>query len=214
MWLLLHAFDSHLIQGDWGARAIAGVTRRFGNFIRHVLAFHYLAENGVFVVQPGRRRYGDEKLAAVRPWTGVSHGKLARFGMLLGRMKLIGERIAWSTASIAARAAALNHEIRNHAVKRQTIVIVLLLFLPGHLVGEFFGPLRQAYEIGHRFGRFLLEQANHNIALRSLKYSVLSCGSTHAFSSRTIVHEAPQTAPVPPFRACLHHSFVRCIIVW
>jgi len=37
------------------------------NLVGHVLAFHDFAENGVLVVQPRRRRHGEEELAAVGP---------------------------------------------------------------------------------------------------------------------------------------------------
>src|ERR1700730_2693816 len=117
--------------------------------------------------------------------------------MLEGRVKLVRERVARSAASIAARAAALNHEVWNYAVKGQAVVIIFLLSLPGHFVGELFCSLGQTDEISHGLGRFLLKQANDNIALRSLEYRVGSSRSTHAFSSRIIVHERPQTAPLP-----------------
>src|SRR5260221_2500493 len=117
--------------------------------------------------------------------------------MLEGRVKLVRERVARSAAPIAARAATLNHEVWNHSVKIQAVVIVFLLLLPSHFVGKLFCSLGQTDEIGHGLGRFLLKQANDNIALRSLEYRVCSSGSTHAFSSRAIVHERPQTAPLP-----------------
>src|ERR1700676_210540 len=115
--------------------------------------------------------------------------------MLQGRMELVRESISGAAASIAARAAALNHEIGNDAVKRKSIVIVFLLFFPGHFVGEFLSAFRQSDEIGHGLGRFFFEQANHDISLRSLEYGIRSSGSSHAFSSATIVHEPPQSTP-------------------
>src|ERR1700719_354650 len=112
-------------------------------------------------------------------------------------MKLIRESVARTTASIAARAAALDHEFGNYTVKAQAVVIIPLLFFSGHFVGEFLGTLRQANKIGHRLGGFLLKQSNDDVALRSFEYSVCSSGSTHAFSSPSIVHERPQGMPVP-----------------
>src|SRR2546430_11787294 len=41
------------------------------------------------------------------------------------------------TTLFRSRAAALDHELRNHAVKNQSVVIRPLLFLPGLFVGEF-----------------------------------------------------------------------------
>src|SRR5258708_1457455 len=195
--LLLQPLDAHLAQSHRRARTIVGVARQLGDFVRHVLPFHHLAENGVLVVQPRRRRYGDEKLAAVRPWTGVSHGKLSGLGVLQRSVKLVGESVTRSAASVPPRASSLDHEVGNHAVKRQAVIIVFLLFLARHFVGKFLGPFRHAYEIRHRLGPLLFQQPNDNVSLRSLEYCVRSSRSSHAFSSRTIVHERPQTAPLP-----------------
>src|SRR5258708_1590456 len=98
-------------------------------------------------------------------------------------MKFIRESIAWTAPPISSGASALNHEIGNHAVKRQAIVEVLLVLLPAHFIGELFGSFRQAYEIGNGLGGLLLQQTNDNITLRSLEYRVRSSRSSHEFSS-------------------------------
>src|SRR5712664_4204663 len=99
-------------------------------------------------------------------------------------MKLVREGVARSAASIAARASALDHEIRDHPVERQPVVVILLLLLAGHFIGEFLRAFRESDEIGYCFGRFLFQQANDNVSLRRLEYGIRSGGSAHAFSSR------------------------------
>src|ERR1700730_9832635 len=97
-------------------------------------------------------------------------------------MKLVGEGVPRPAAAIAAGAAALNHEVRDHAMKGQPVVIILLLFLSRFLVSEFFSALRQTDEIGDGLGRFLLEQTDDDVALRRFKDGVGSCASRHETS--------------------------------
>src|ERR1700732_3769844 len=107
-------------------------------------------------------------------------------------MKLVGEFVTWSAASSTLRASALNHELRYYPVKRQRIVKISFFLLPSLLVRKFFGSFRQPDKILDRLRRFFFEQANHNIALRSLKNCVRSCSSAHSFFSPKytfIVHD-------------------------
>src|SRR5258708_15924971 len=97
-------------------------------------------------------------------------------------MELVGKGIAGASAAIPARAATLDHELRNHAVKRQPVIVILFHFYARHLVRKFLPALRQSYEIFLGLRRFFFEQAHHNIALRSFKNGVSSCGSAHAIS--------------------------------
>src|SRR5258708_29518110 len=97
-------------------------------------------------------------------------------------MELVGKGIAGASAAIPAGAATLDHELPNHAVKRQPIIVILFHFFAGHLVRKFLPALGQSDEIFHGLRRFFFEQAHHNIALRSFKNGVSSCGSAHAIS--------------------------------
>src|SRR6202171_6022596 len=112
--------------------------------------------------------------------------------MLERRLKFIAKSVTGPASAIATRAASLNHKIRNHPVKRQPIVIILLLLLSSPLVGEFFRAFGESNEIRHRFWGFLFQQSNDDVALRSFEYRVRPCGSAHEFSSRSIVHETAQ----------------------
>src|SRR5258708_17062147 len=102
--------------------------------------------------------------------------------MLERRVELVGKGIAGASAAISARAATLDHELGNHVVKRQPVIVILFHFFAGHLVRKFLPALGQSDEIFHGLRRFFFEQAHHNIALRSFKNGVSSCGSAHAFS--------------------------------
>src|SRR5215831_13881158 len=119
--------------------------------------------------------------------------------MLQRRMEFVGKLVTGSTDATALRAAALDHELRNHAVKNQSVVERPLLFLPGFFVSEFLCPFGQPDKIGHRLRRLFLKQPRHNISLRGLKNRVSSCCSAHAFSllnessytSRTVPRHSP-----------------------
>src|SRR5260370_2749778 len=126
-------------------------------------------------------------------------------------MELVGKGIAGASAAIPARAATLDHELRNHAVKRQPVIVILFHFFAGHLVRKFLPALGQSDEIFHGLRRFFFEQAHHNIALRSFKNGVSSCGSAHAISlcAKTpytrrrsppplTIGECPPTFSLPP----------------
>src|SRR5256884_7521898 len=97
--------------------------------------------------------------------------------MVQRRMEFIGKLVPWPTHAIALRAPALDHELRNHTMKNQSVVERPLLFLPGFFAGEFLRPLGQPDKIGNRLRRLLLEQPHYNIPLRSLKNRVRSCRS-------------------------------------
>src|SRR5579859_2194719 len=143
------AFNSQFLDGDGSARPVARIARHVRDFVGHVLAFHDFAKNCVPVIEPGRRRHGDEKLAAVRVRARVGHRKESRFRMLQGRMKLISELVARSAYAAALRASALDHELRDDAVKNQSVVERPFLFLPCLFVGEFLCPFGQPHEIGY-----------------------------------------------------------------
>src|ERR1700753_495117 len=118
--------------------------------------------------------------------------------MLQRRMKLVSKFIPWSSAPAAFRATALNHEIRNYAVKHQPVVKWTLLFLPRALVREFLPASGQADEICNRIRRFLLEQSHHDVALRCLENSVRSCGTCHEVSLvGQSIHRTRRATPAP-----------------
>ena len=66
-----------------------------------VLALDDFAENRVPVVQPRRRRDGDEKLAAIGVRPGIGHGEFAGTIVAQRRMKLVGKTVARTAGAVA-----------------------------------------------------------------------------------------------------------------
>src|SRR6267378_2663279 len=73
-------------------------------------------------------------------------------------MKFVGELVPRSTRALAERIAALDHEIGDDAVKDRAVVVRLLDLLAAARVGPLLAALGEPHEIGHRVGRFGVEQ--------------------------------------------------------
>src|SRR6516162_5901274 len=113
------------------------------------------------------------------------------------RMKLVAKRITGIAAPIAARTTPLNHELRNHAVEGEPVVVVALLFLSRHGVDEFFRAFRQADEILDRFGCFLIKKFANDISQRGFKNRVRSSRSCHGSSLIAQFYPTPLSAALP-----------------
>src|SRR5205085_3219924 len=101
-------------------------------------------------VQVGRRNFGNEELRAARVGSGVRVGKLARLvEIALVRDELVGDRIAGTARALPERIAALDHEVRDHAVEHRPVVEPLLRLLAGPGIGPLLLPLRQVDEVLH-----------------------------------------------------------------
>ena len=71
-------------------------------------------------------------------------------------------------------AAALDHELRNDAMKRQSVEKRPLGLLSRLGVGEFLGAFREADEILDGLGRLFFKEAADDLALRSFQNGVCS----------------------------------------
>lgn len=91
--------------------------------IDYLLTFGHLTENRVPPVEVGRGVVSNKKLGTIRAWSRICHRENTCLGVFQIGMKLICEFVTRTTAPAASRIAALDHEIRNHAVKRNPVVI-------------------------------------------------------------------------------------------
>ena len=94
--------------------------------VHHVLALGHFAEDRVLAIEPRTGHVRDEKLAAVRAGAGVGHRENAGLRVLERLVDLVGEIVAGAAAAGARRVAALDHEVRDHAVKLDAVVIPAL----------------------------------------------------------------------------------------
>src|SRR5580704_15772644 len=89
-------------------------------------------------------------------------------------MKFVGEAIAGPAGARAQRAPALNHELRNDAMKDQSVEKGPLRLLIRFWIGEFLGSLGQPDKILDGLRRLFVERFGDDIALRRLKNGVRS----------------------------------------
>ncbi|KAG1438240.1 hypothetical protein G6F57_019936 [Rhizopus arrhizus] len=112
------------------------------------LAFQDLAEHGVAAVQPIGLDVGDEELAAVGVRAGVGHRQ--RADLVLHAVLLVFELVARATGATTLRAAALDHEVGDHAVEDQAVIETVR---------------DQVHEVGHGQRRLVGEQLDLDRAL-------------------------------------------------
>ena len=93
------------------------------DLVDDVLAFGSLAEDSVLAVEVRSRKVGDEELRAVGIRSRICHREDARLVVATVRLALTLELVAWATSSSAGWATALDHEVRNDAVKLEPVVV-------------------------------------------------------------------------------------------
>src|SRR5690242_7517162 len=124
--------DRHVLDRDRRRRLVARLLGHARDLLDEVDLFA-LAKDRVLSVQPIRRDLGDEELAAVGAaaiglLAGVRHRERARLHLQL-RVDLVVEVVARAARAGALRIAALDHELRDHAVERQAVEERLALLL-------------------------------------------------------------------------------------
>ena len=107
----------------------------------------------------------DEELAAIRVLAGVGHREDARPVVFEVGMKLVRQPVAWVTSAGSQRAAALDHEVLNHPVKDQPVVVRLAHGIDRLLCVVLIvklGALREADKVGHDERHFfVIEPRRH-----------------------------------------------------
>ncbi|CAD75263.1 conserved hypothetical protein [Rhodopirellula baltica SH 1] len=94
--------------------------------INDVLAFDDFAKHAVSIVEVRLSFMSDEKLRPIGVGTGVGHRQNAGTIMLELGMELIFKLVTGSTTPAAFGATALDHEVGDHAVENQSVVVLLL----------------------------------------------------------------------------------------
>ena len=100
-----------------------------------------------------------KELRAVGVGSGIGHRQLALLVELVGGASgLVFELVARSTHPGAGRIAALNHEVRDHAVKNGAIVQAVFALLATDRMRPVSFAFRELNKIRDSFGSVLLEE--------------------------------------------------------
>ncbi len=141
----------------------------FADFIYHFDSRNHLAENRVLAVEVRLRTVANEKLRATRIGRRrLRHGERPAEVLLTLPRKLVLDGETRAARAATEGAAALNHEVVDHAMKRQAVIIRPLYLFPGLGIRPFLGSLGQAHEISDGSGRVVLEELEHDFARGSL----------------------------------------------
>src|SRR5258708_546541 len=106
--------------------------------------------------QPAGVGDGDEELRAIGVGAGVGHGEFA--GLLeavLRALGLVGDLVAGAAHAGAFGVAALDHELRNHAMEDGAVIELGTLLAAAV---PLFGAFGEADEVGYGVGRVLFEE--------------------------------------------------------
>src|SRR5258708_6173122 len=117
--------------------------------------------------QPAGVGDGDEELRAIGVGAGVGHGEFA--GLLeavLRALGLVGELVAGAAHAGALGVAALDHELRNHAMEDAAVVELCALLAAAV---PLFGSFGEADKVGYGLGGVFLEEFADNCAFRGLE---------------------------------------------
>ena len=90
--------------------------------VEHVPSFNHLTKDGMHPIEMGGGSMANEKLAASGIFASMSHGQRASEVLMRIAGGFAFNSVAGATGAVAARASALNHKIRNHAMEGESIV--------------------------------------------------------------------------------------------
>lgn len=145
---------SLLLDNGYREDQIAGA-----NIVYHVETLHHAAETGVNAVEMLRilAVMADEELRTAGIPAAMRHRQHAAVVILALGRGLALNGVTRSSRAVAARTAALNHEIGYDAVKRQSVIKM---------------ALGQLYEVGYRAGRLLFIEFGAHVALLGGNYGI------------------------------------------
>src|SRR5262249_30781574 len=182
----LAPLDRDRLDRDRIHRTILPSRRDSADLLHDVQACDDFAEDRMAVVEGGRRTQRGEEMAAVAVLGRVCHRQDARFAVTGLGMEFVGELVAGPAGALAEAVAALNHEAVDDAVKDHAVVERRLLALAADRVAPFLRAFGETDEILYSVGRFLVEEADLEIAFGCLEIRVSGHGS-----STEIVPQAP-----------------------
>ena len=161
--------DAHVLDGSVGSNNLHA-----GYCINDFAALDDFAEHGVAVIEPRGGFVGNEKLASVGSGAGVGHGEYTGTGVAQAFVEFIREAVAGAAAAGSLRAAGLDHEILDHAVEQDAVVVWLALLVDRFASGLAVmpGALGQTDEIRRGQRGFLKLQLGHDGALGSVNLGV------------------------------------------
>ncbi len=96
------------------------------DLIHGILSRDHLAEDRMFAVKVRGWQVGDKELAAIGVRSGICHGENARLFVFERAVDLVGKLITRAAGACASRVAALDHEIGDHAMKADAIIVSAL----------------------------------------------------------------------------------------
>lgn len=129
-----------------------------------------MAEDGMAVIEVGRRDFGDEELASSTIWTvAIGHAEHARSVVAKLFGEFVGDRIARPRAPMACAVAGLNEKTGHDAVEDNTIIEGDACYgLADRGVYEGFEASGQADEIGDRDGSVFGKELTFDDALSGM----------------------------------------------
>src|SRR5690606_29451377 len=86
----------------------------------------HLPKHSVLAIQMRGGQVRDEKLATVGVRPRVRHGENSRLVVAERPVDFIGELVSWTTPACAGRVAPLDHEVRDHTMERNAVVVAAL----------------------------------------------------------------------------------------
>ena len=119
--------DAFLLGGEEGVGRIEDFDFLDGvahaDRVDHILALRGDTKDRVASIQVRSGHMGDEKLAAVCSRTRICHGEDAGLVVHETGFDLVLEAVAWASTASAGWVAALDHELGNHAMEGDAIVV-------------------------------------------------------------------------------------------
>ena len=97
-----------------------------GDGIDDILSFGHFTEDGVFAVEVRRGNMSDEKLAPIGAGAAVGHGENTRLVVFEAGSDFVAKFVSRAARAGSGGIAALNHEVCNHAMEGNAVVIATL----------------------------------------------------------------------------------------